>query len=336
MAKELGFFEDFGLKVQLSRELGWATIRDKIFFGELDAAHALAPMVFAAGLGLKRPPTECVAALVLNLHGNAITLSRPLGQAAKKAGGLGALLTGRRERLVLGIPFPHSSHHFLVRDWLKSLGLNAESAAQFVVVPPPQMPPNLKTGHLDGYCVGEPWNSIAVLGRCGVIVATSAEIAPLHPEKVLMVRREFADSRKDEHKQLVAALLKACRYCDRPENRDHVIETLSQKQYLDISAEALRPGLTGDLDRGDGDSERSDYFTIFAQKNANEPSEDKAAWILNGLRDSNLCNDPAALNRTLGQRVFSVEIFDEALRLCNATQREDEKKRKLEGEPLLR
>jgi hypothetical protein len=149
------------------------------------------------------------------------------------------------------------------------------------------------------------------------------------------VRREFAESRKDEHKQLVAALLKACRYCDAPENRERVIETLSQKQYLDISADALRPGLTGDLDRGDGDFERSEDFTIFARKNTNEPSEDKAAWILNGLRDSNLCNDPAALNRTLGQRVFSVEIFDEALRLCNATQCEDEKKKKIEGEPVF-
>src|SRR5437762_207247 len=68
------------------------TIRDKIFFGELDAAHALAPMVFAARLGLKGPPTECVAALVLNLHGNAITLSRSLADAARIAGGLGAFV----------------------------------------------------------------------------------------------------------------------------------------------------------------------------------------------------------------------------------------------------
>ncbi len=335
MAAELGLFEDYGLKVQLSREVGWATIRDKICFGELDAAHGLAPMVFAAELGLKGPPTECVAALVLNLHGNAITFSRPLGQAAKKAGGLRALLTGRRERLVLGIPFPHSSHHFLVRDWLKSLGLNAESTAQFVVVPPPQMPANLKAGHLDGYCVGEPWNSIAVLGKCGVIVATSAEIAPLHPEKVLMVRREFADLRQEEHTQLAAALLMACRYCENQENRDHVIETLSREQYLDTSVDALRPGLTGELDYGDGNFQRRDDFTIFARKNTNEPSEDKAAWILNGLRNSNLCNEPAALNRTLGQRVFSVEIFAEALRLCNTTQREDEKKGKLESEPVF-
>jgi ABC-type nitrate/sulfonate/bicarbonate transport system substrate-binding protein len=335
MAKELGLFADHGLKVQLSREVGWATIRDKIFFGELDAAHALAPMAFAATLGLRRPPTECVAALVLNLHGNAITLSRALDDAARMAGGLGAYFAGRREQLVFGIPFLLSSHHFLLRSWLKSFGVDADGAAQFVVVPPPQMPLNLKAGHLDGYCVGEPWNSIAVLERCGVIAATSAEIAPQHPEKVLMVPREFADSRKEEHTQLVAALIKACRYCDAPENREQVIERLSQKEYLGAPAEALRAGIAGELDRGDGQIERRDDFTIFARNNTNEPSADKAAWIFDGLRSANLCKDPKALNRRLEQEVFSAETFDEALRLCSETQHDDEKKRALEAAPAV-
>jgi ABC-type nitrate/sulfonate/bicarbonate transport system substrate-binding protein len=334
IAKELGLFADHGLKVKLSREVGWATIRDKIFFGELDAAHALAPMVFAARLGLKGPPTECVAALVLNLHGNAITLSRSLADAARIAGGLGAFVAGRRGQLVFGIPFLLSSHHFLLRSWLKSLGLDPDGVAQFVVVPPPQMPMNLKAGHLDGYCVGEPWNSIAVLANCGVITATSAEIAPLHPEKVLMVPRDFADSRKEEHKQLVAALVKACRFCDLPENRGQVIEILSQKQYLDAPVEALRPGLTGKLDRGDGHFEQSDDFTIFARNNTNEPSADKAAWILEGLRSANLCKAPKALNRRLEQEAFSAQTFDEALRLSE-TQHDDENKRALQAAPAL-
>jgi ABC-type nitrate/sulfonate/bicarbonate transport system substrate-binding protein len=336
MAKELGFFRDHGLKVQLSREVGWATIRDKILFGELDAAHALAPMVFAAALGLSGPATDCVTALVLNLHGNAITLSRSLWESAQKeAATLGTILTEQRGRLVFGIPFLHSSHHFLIRDWLRSVGLDADGAAQFVVVPPPQMPLNLKAGHLDGYCVGEPWNSIAVLERCGVIAATSPEIAPLHPEKVLMVRREFAESRGDEHRQLVAALLKACSYCDAPENRERVIETLSEKHYLGAPAEALRPGLTGELDRGHGHFERSNDFTMFARNNANEPSADKAAWILEGLRSANLCKDPRTLNRRLEQEVFSAETFDEAVRLCEENQHDAERKSALENATAL-
>ena len=42
MAQELGLFRKYGLCVTLSRELGWATIRDKITHRELDAAHTVA------------------------------------------------------------------------------------------------------------------------------------------------------------------------------------------------------------------------------------------------------------------------------------------------------
>src|SRR3954464_14988969 len=78
MAWELGLFKKYGLAVTLSRELGWATVRDKIVHRELDAAHALAAMPVAATLGLGSLPTECLTALVLNLNGNAITLSNTL------------------------------------------------------------------------------------------------------------------------------------------------------------------------------------------------------------------------------------------------------------------
>ena len=51
MAQELGLFEKHGLHVELTREIGWATIREKIIHGELDAAHAPAGMLFALHLG---------------------------------------------------------------------------------------------------------------------------------------------------------------------------------------------------------------------------------------------------------------------------------------------
>src|SRR5438445_4979104 len=78
MAQELGLFRKYGLQVTLHRELGWATIRDKIIYGELDAAHALAAMPAAATLGLGSIRCDCLTGLVLNLNGNAITLSNDL------------------------------------------------------------------------------------------------------------------------------------------------------------------------------------------------------------------------------------------------------------------
>src|SRR4051794_36657723 len=78
MGKELGLYAKYGLSVELHREVGWATIRDKVLYGELDAAHAPAGLVVAASCGLGSVQVECLTGLVLNLNGNAITLSQNL------------------------------------------------------------------------------------------------------------------------------------------------------------------------------------------------------------------------------------------------------------------
>ncbi|MEO6740606.1 MAG: CmpA/NrtA family ABC transporter substrate-binding protein, partial [Chthoniobacteraceae bacterium] len=194
MARELGLFEKHGLAVELSRELGWATIREKVIHGELDAAHAPAGMPFAAAAGLGGISADCLAGLVLNLHGNAITLSQRLWNAGVRDGKtLRDFVRKCRRPVTLGTVYQWSSHSVLLRLWLKAHGFDVENDARVVVVPPSQMVTHLRAGHLDGFCVGEPWNSLAVMSRAGWVVARSAELAPLHPEKVLMVRRNFAE-----------------------------------------------------------------------------------------------------------------------------------------------
>jgi ABC-type nitrate/sulfonate/bicarbonate transport system substrate-binding protein len=220
MAQELGLFEKHGIEVVLTREVGWATIRDKVIYGELDAAHAPAGMLVAVTCGIGAVKTDCITGLVLNLHGNAITLSKDLWQKGVRDGKtLRDLIGHQRERLTLGIVYPHSSHSFMLRNWLRSHQIDPERDVQLVVVPPAQVFANLRAGHLNGYCAGEPWNSLAVLAQVGWIVATGAELDPLHPEKVLMLRRDFAEKHESEHLALIAALIEACRFCDAPEIR---------------------------------------------------------------------------------------------------------------------
>lgn len=305
MAQELGLFDHHGLRVQLSREVGWATVRDKIIYGELDAAHALAPMVFAASLGLGSAQVDCVTGLVLSLNGNAITLAQPLWNASIREGRpLGLLAHQRREPLVFGIPFLYSSHHFLLRTWLGSQGLVADRDVQFVVVPPPQMPANLKAGHLDGYCVGAPWNSVAALAGFGWCVASSHDITPLHPEKVLMVRREFAETRGAEHGRLIAALMEACRFCDAEKNRERIIETLGEPQYVNAPVSALREGCEFTLG----------HATAAGGDSGNKPSADKGAWVLGQLRECGLLPASTALDEGLVSAIFREDIFENAIR----------------------
>ena len=323
MAAHLGFFEKFGLRVQLSRELGWATVRDKIVHGELDAAHALAAMPLAATLGLGSVAVDCLTALVLSLNGNAITLSNDLWQRGVRDGKTlrEEIIRVRHQKIfTFGVVFPFSSHRHLLRKWLSSHGIDPERDVRIVVVPPPQLAANLKSGNVDGFCSGEPWNSIAVSSRAGWIVATSAELDPGHPEKVLMVRRDFAERCEAEHLALVAALIEACEFCDEPANHPVIAETLALPEYVGVAEEILLRSLTGKLDCGHGHTRRIEDFFRFHQSDANEPGGEKAAWTLQLLRECGLCADAAALTFPLGRRVFRADLFARARKLTSENQ----------------
>lgn len=318
MAHELGVFRKFGLNVTLSRELGWATIRDKVIHGELEAAHALAAMPVAATLGLGSIACDCLTALVLNLNGNAITLSNDLWKRGVRDGKTlrEEIIRSRREKIyTFGVVFSFSSHRHLLRRWFAAHGIDSERDVRIVVVPPPQMAANLKAGHLDGFCVGEPWNSAAVQSEAGWIAATSSELDSLHPEKVLMVRSDFAAKRAGEHIALVAALLEACEFCDRPENHERVISTLARPEYIGVAESVLRHGINGKMDFGHGLERTLSDFCIFHHDSANAPSGDKAAWTLELVRVSGLCPEPAAINFAFGRKIFRPDIFEQAVRL---------------------
>lgn len=323
MAQELGLYKKFGVKVQLSRELGWATIRDKVIHGELDAAHALAAMPVAATLGLGSVACDCLTALILNLNGNAITLANDLWQRGVRDGKTlrEEIIRARREKVfTFGAVFPFSSHRHLLRRWFSAHGIDPERDVRIVIVPPPQMVANLKAGNLDGFCVGEPWNSVAVQARVGWIAATSSELDALHPEKVLMVRSDFAAKRSEEHIALVAALIEACEFCDQPENHERVIETLARPEFVGVSVTALRHGINGNLDFGH-DTERSvGDFCIFHRDHANEPSGDKAAWALELVRASGFCPPPSAINFAFAKKIFRADIFESASKLSRQTR----------------
>ncbi len=329
MAQELGLFKKYGLRVALSRELGWATIRDKVIHGELDAAHAVAGMPVAATLGLNSVACDCLTALVLNLHGNAITLSADLWNRGVRDGkSLRPEITRTRGEKVFtfGVVYSFSSHNYLLRNWLTAAGIQPDRDVRIVVVPPAQMVTNLKAGHLDGFCVGEPWNSLAVRAGEGCAVAVSAELDPLHPEKVLMVRREFAERHEQEHLGLIAALLEACAYCDAPANHENIISVLSRPEFVNVPEDVLRCGLSGPFHSTKKDSRSISDFCIFHRHDANEPSADKAGWVMRNLRTSGLCPEPTLLNAALGRRIFRADIFAAAQKLQTSSKPEHENK----------
>lgn len=309
VAAELGLFRARGLEVRLCRELGWATIREKILSGELDAAQALAPMPLALTLGLQSARCPALTALILNLNGNALLANRRLWLAGLHEDvPLAQLARRRKEPFTFAIVHTHSAHAFLLKRWLGHQGLAEGRDFRLVVVPPPQMVSHLRAGHVDACCVGEPWGTLTVRAGVGVILALSAELAPDHPEKVLLVREAFAAARHAEHLALVAALHDACAWCADPANRPALIELLSGRGALDVPPAALEPVLSGDYDLGAHRRGHHPDAIVFHGGEANEPGLRHARWIAD-------CVAPPEAAAPLLQRTYRADLFRDALSL---------------------
>jgi ABC-type nitrate/sulfonate/bicarbonate transport system substrate-binding protein len=286
MAHVMGVFKKYSLDVELQRELSWKTLQYKLVNGGLDAAHAPAMLPFLISLGFSAERCACVSGLVLSLEGNAITVSRRLWErGVKDAVSLGkrVLKDQGKRTYAFGVPCPLGSQYSLLCQWLRVADLPPAIEVRIVTVPPSQMFPLLKLGYLDGYCASEPWNSVAVQAGVGVCVTTSAHLAPMHPEKVLMVTRRFARTQPDEHSHLIAALLEACRLCEQPENCDQVCELLSLPHYVNAPQECLQPGFSGIRTSANYRVSRLHGTSIFFGNGVNEPSAAKADWIAGRL-----------------------------------------------------
>jgi ABC-type nitrate/sulfonate/bicarbonate transport system substrate-binding protein len=315
IAEHRGLFKNHGLRVTLQREIGWSTIREKIIYGELDAAQAPAPMLWATQSGLDCAPCEVLTALVLNLHGNALTLSRALWDAGVRDGAtlrVHARERRRQQPLTLGVVSPHSSHHLLLLSWLRAAGIDPARDVRIVVVPPAQMFRNLVAGTIEGYCAGEPWNTLAVREGAGWCPTWSAAQNPGHVEKVLMVTARFAKTRSSEHLALVAALAEACAWCDEPQNREPLAELLSEARYLNISAKIIALTLLGRFDCGHGHIENVADFHVFARSDANVPTAAKATALQAELIAAGLLS-ATTLSPDLPSRLFREDLHRSAL-----------------------
>lgn len=247
VARGLGLFADEKLRVDLVAMSSWAETRDRLMTGDIQAAHCLAGIPLAAQAGLFGSQADLTTAYTLNHHGNAITLSVPVAErAAGSAEEFQEYARVRRAQgrpLTLAVVFPVSKHQYELRHWLHGRGLDPESDVRLVVMPPPLVAAALGRGRLDGFCVGEPWNTRAILDGHGVAVATSRQLALPGTEKVLAVRGDWLDSA--EHAAVLRALARAAGWLSEATNRAAAAEMLAP--YLGRPPAELLPALTGNF-----------------------------------------------------------------------------------------
>ncbi len=329
VAVDKGYFAAEGLDVTLVREVSWSNVRDKLNIGLFDAAHLLAPVAIASSLGLGHVKVPIAAPFNLGLNGNGITVSPALHAAIMAeidgdrfdpmatALGLARVVAARRkagaEPLTFGMTFPFSTHNYQLRFWMAAGGVDPDEDIRLVVLPPPYMVDSLAGGHIDAFCVGAPWNSIAVDRGVGFILHFVSDILVRAAEKVLAVRQSWSDRNPQVVAALIRAASRAAEFIEQPQNRSEAARILSAPDRIGVDAEIIQRTLDGRLKISpDGTMRESSRYLLVGREGAGRPDPVQAAWLYAQMvRWGQAAYTPEALRTAMA--VFRPELYDAAL-----------------------
>ncbi|MEM1351919.1 MAG: ABC transporter substrate-binding protein [Pseudomonadota bacterium] len=322
VAHEMGFAAEEGISLDLRRAPSWSSLRDMLSFGQVDAAHMLSTLPVAAAMGLGGISTPLAAVSVLSVNGNVIGVNRALEARLRATGytfdfsdacaASRALLGVSDDTLRIGVPFPFSMHAELVHYWLSAARTDNSPKIDIRTVPPPYMAEAIAAGEIDAFCVGEPWGSRSVEKDVGALLLPGAAIWAFAPEKVLAVRRDWAETERSLLNRLIRAVWRAGRWLAQDGSGMLTAELLSRPGYLDLAPDLIDRALTGRLVISSGGEERStSRFVEFSHGAATFPWRSQAEWIADQLA-RRTGSEPAAARATAAE-VFRSDIYREAL-----------------------
>lgn len=335
VAAERGFAAAEGLELTLVRENSWATIRDRVIVGHFQAAHMLAPMPVASALGIGHLIGDLIAPMALGWGGNAVSVSHALWEAMCTHGGAAAAGPAQqgqalrrvvRERaragaapLTLAMVHPFSCHHYELRYWLAACGIDPDAEVRLVVVPPPFMVDALREGQIDGFCAGEPWNSLAVTAGIAHIMTATTAIWQHSPEKVLGMRADWAGQHPVQTASLIRALYRASVWCDLEESTAELAGLLARPEYIGEPAEVIARGATGMLHLSPRAAPVAmGEFQGFSRHFGNFPWVSHALWFYSQMVRWKQLPDAASAAAvgsrvTAVRRAFRPDLYREAL-----------------------
>jgi NitT/TauT family transport system ATP-binding protein len=296
VAVDKGFAAAEGLDVELVREVSWSNMRDKLNIGLFDAAHMIAPIAIASSLGLGHAKVPIVAPFALGVNGNAITVSPALyASLAAAADGpivdplvssraLARVVATRKSRgqdpLTFGMTFPFSTHNYHLRFWMAAGGVDPDEDVRLVVLPPPYMVESLANRLVDAFCVGAPWNSVAVDLGIGFILHFVSEILARAAEKVLAFRSRWAQDNPVAVSKLVRAHARAADFIEDKANRDEVAAILGAPNRIGVAAEVIKRTLDGRMKVApDGVTRIDPNYLLIGRDGAGRPDPTQAVWL---------------------------------------------------------
>lgn len=254
VAEAAGFFAAEGLEVALDTVRSWAAMRDKLAAGRIEGATLLAPMPLAAAFGLDPAATPILTVKSLSQGGSAFCVTpelhaRLIEQGASEratplewAQAMRRLVEaerGTRPAPTLAHVYPYSTHHYELRYWLASVGLQPELDLNLVTVPPPLMVQQLEAGRIDGAWVGSPWPALAAANGVAKVLFDKRQFWNGGPEKVFAVTQPWAEAHPVTLASLLRALIAAGRWLDDARNHPQAAAWLQAMLMPDVSATLL-------------------------------------------------------------------------------------------------
>jgi two-component system, oxyanion-binding sensor len=217
------------------------------------------------------------------------------------------------EPLTFGMTFPFSTHNYQLRFWMAAGGVDPDEDVRLVVLPPPYMVDSIANGHVDAFCVGAPWNSIAVDHGVGHILHFVSDILVRAAEKVLAVRQSWSEKNPEVVAALVRAAFRAAEFIEHPQNRAETARILAQPERIGVDADVIQRTLDGRLKISpDGTMRESSRYLLVAREGAARPDPVQAAWLYAQMvRWGQASISPEALETA--KAVFRSDLYDAAL-----------------------
>lgn len=318
-----GLFAKHGIESSLGKFTSWTALRDALNNGATQAAQMLFGMPVGAAVGrLGTEQKPLVIPWTLSRNGQAITLgAKHRGKFSADPRALRPLAVECRDKgrpMVFGITLPPGTHAMWLRYWLGAGGIHPDKDVALITIPPPQMVANMKTGRMDGFCVGEPWNVRAISEELGFTALLTEQIWADHPEKVLAFTEEFAEANPNSVKAVLKALHEASVWCDDPANHDALAALLAQPEYLNEPAALIRARLGTSVDFGDGRQAGDLLGLTFHARNANYPQPKHCVWWLSQFRRWDMLVTPPDYLGDAG-RVMRPDFYEAAMKELGVT-----------------
>ena len=240
IAHDLGYFKEEGLdSVRPTLIRGWSPLVEAFAAHRFNLTHMLIPIPVWMRYSNKYPIKVTAWD---HTNGSAILVGKNSGINEPQDFG------GKQ----FAVPYWYSIHNIVSQKIMKAAGIKpvikpqsaklAPDECNYLVLPPPSMPPALAAGSIDGYCVAEPFNALGELKAGGKVLRFTGDAWKGHPCCVVVMHEEDAMDpdraawAQGVHNAVVRAQIHLA------ENREAMAELLSKdgKGYFPIPKEVVK------------------------------------------------------------------------------------------------